>query len=270
MVQPASKRLKIGELLLGAGLIDDFQLQTALGEQRRWGGRLGTALVKLGFVEEAVLMRFLSRRLDVPLVRLGEKRPSPEVLDLVPAELAEKYHCLPLFRKREQGRNVLHLAMEDPTDLQALDDLSFRIGVPMRPVLVSPSELRDSLRRLYEAGHGAGRYAGELDEMPLEPGDTAPVLDAGHLEMPDAAEPIAHLDVSAEAPPAPAPALEPAQRPAAEPEPEPELGAARAVEPERPREVPTRSILRALTQILIEKGVLTREELLDRVRRGEP
>jgi len=264
MAQPAPKRLKIGELLLEAGLIDDFQLQTALGEQRRWGGRLGTALVKLGFVEEPVLMRFLSRRLDLPLVQLGEKRPAPEVLDLVPSELAEKYHCLPLFLKREQGRNVLHLAMEDPTDLQALDDLSFRVGMPMRPVLASPSVLRASLRRLYEAGRGASRRAGEFDETPLEPGDTAPVLDAAHLEMPGAPEPVAHVDVSEAAPPEPSPALRPAG------ERELELGAERVVEAEKPREVPTRAILRALTQILIEKGLLTREELLERLRRAEP
>jgi hypothetical protein len=224
--------------------------------------------VKLGFVEEPVLMRFLSRRLDLPLVQLGEKRPAPEVLDLVPAELAEKYHCLPLFLKREQGRNVLHLAMEDPTDLQALDDLSFRVGTPMRPVLASPSELRASLRRLYESGRGAGRRAGEFDETPLEPGDTAPVLDAAHLEMPGAPEPVAHVDVSVTAPPEPSPVLEPALRPAGEPE--IELGAERVVEAEKPREVPTRTILRALTQILIEKGLLTREELLERLRRAEP
>jgi len=273
MAQPAPKRLKIGELLLEAGLIDDFQLQTALGEQRRWGGRLGTALVKLGFVEEPMLMRFLARRLDLPLVQLGEKRPAPDVLELVPADLAEKYHCLPLFQKREAGRNVLHLAMEDPTDLQALDDLSFRVGMPMRPVLVAPSELRSALKRLYEPGRGGARH-GDFDEMPLEPGDTAPVLDSGHLEMPDAVSPAPHPTVSESSPPGvepvpePGPASDPALRPAGELE--LELGAAVAVEPEKPREVPTRTILRALTQILIDKGVLTREELLERLRRTEP
>lgn len=262
MAQPAPKRLKIGELLLEAGLIDEFQLQTALGEQRRWGGRLGTALVKLGFVEEPVLMRFLARRLDLPLVQLGAKRPAPEVLELVPAELAEKYHCLPLFQRRELGRNVLHVAMEDPTDLQALDDLSFRIGIPMRPVLVAPTELREALKRLYEPGCGDARGGG-FAETPLEPGDTAPVLEAGHLEMPGAAPSTPHVAVS-ETPPQLPSAAEPAQRPAGEPE--LELGA----EPEKPRDVPTRTILRALTQILIEKGVLTREELLERLRHAEP
>lgn len=266
MPQPVPKRLKIGELLREAGLIDDFQLQTALGEQRRWGGRLGTSLVKLGFVEEPVLMRFLSRRLELPLVQLGEKRPAPEVLDLLPADLAEKYHCVPLFQKHEQGRSVLYLGMEDPTDLQALDDLSFRIGRPMRPVLVSPSELRGALKRLYEGGRGAGRSPRDFDETPLVPGDTAPVLDAGHLEMPDAGPADLHPSMSPAPPPPAAPhALELPSRSEGPAERAPEA----AVEP-KPRDVPTRAILRALTQILIDKGVLTREDLVERLRRSEP
>jgi type IV pilus assembly protein PilB len=264
MAQPAPKRLKIGELLVQAGMIDDFQLQTALGEQRRWGGRLGTALVKLGFVEEPVLMRFLARRLDIPLVQLGDKRPAPEVLELVSADLAQKYHCLPLFVKREQGRNVLYLAMEDPTDLQALDELSFRVGMTARAVLVAPSVLRGALKELYAPGRGGAVRTGSFDEMPLEPGDTAPVLDAGQLEMPDAPLPTPHAPVSA--PPADRPVLEPVHAP------EPTFEAAPPPAPEaaKPREVPTRLILRALTQLLIEKGVLSREELMERLRRDEP
>jgi hypothetical protein len=237
-------RVRIGELLLQAGLIDRFQLDSAIGHQKRWGGRLGAALVKLGFVSEEALVRALSRQLGFPAANLEGKRIAPEVLELIPLELAEKYGCIPLFVKREGGRSVLHLGLCDPGDLAAIDDLSFRTGMRIQPVLVAMTQLHDALSRSYRDRRVTlSEDAGEFSHTVLEAGDTAPLL-AGPREDPPP------LELEQEAP---------AARPEPTPAPQPAPSA-------RPREVKTRAILQALTQLLIEKGVVSRDELLARVR----
>ncbi|HME69830.1 MAG TPA: hypothetical protein VKM54_08175 [Myxococcota bacterium] len=253
---------KIGEVLVQAGLIDEFQLEAGLAQQQRWGGRLGRALVQLGFLQETDFVRVLSKVLNVPVVRLADKKPSPETLGRVPAELAEKYGCLPLFTKREGGADTLYLGIEDPSDLKALDELSFRIGMKVKPVLVGPSELREAIARTYRhRSSGEPEEPGSIAETLFEPGDTAPVLDPPVVPSPPAAR----------RPALPAPTPEPElilDEPAAlSPESAhatPQAGAESAA-PAKPREVPTRAILRALTQLLIEKGVIRREELMERL-----
>ncbi len=189
----------LGEVLVQAGLIDELQLARALGDQKRWGGRLGLALLRLGFVSENQLLETLSRQLGVPAVRLGSKRVPPTVLELLPAELAEKYRCLPLFVKREAGRELLHLGMEDPTDLAAIDDVSFRTGRRVRPVLVGPDELRRCLMRFYRDGEPLD------DPVPESSGSSSPEAVAPAPLPPDdptivAATPVP--DVAAPADPA--------------------------------------------------------------------
>ncbi|HBZ70280.1 MAG TPA: hypothetical protein DEP35_11320 [Deltaproteobacteria bacterium] len=193
-------------------------------------------------------------------MRLADKKPSPETIGLVPAELAEKYGCLPLFTKREGGANTLYIGIEDPSDLKALDELSFRIGMKVKPVLVGPSELREAIARIYHhRGSGEAEETGSIAETLFEPGDTAPVLDP----------PLAASPPAERRPAPPTPAREP-ELILDEPVPrEPARAAPKAgVEDEgaKPREVPTRLILRALTQLLIEKGVIRREELMDRLK----
>ena len=82
-----TSRLPIGQLLIQSGRIDGWQLQSALAHQRRWGGRLGEALVGLGFVSEPVLLAELSRQLTVPYIELGERYVPPAIVRLVPEKL---------------------------------------------------------------------------------------------------------------------------------------------------------------------------------------
>ena len=218
-------RMRIGEILLQAGLIDRFQLESAVGHQKRWGGRLGAALVKLGFVSEDALVRALSRQLGFPAANLEGKRIAPEVLELIPAELAEKYGCIPLFVKREGGRSVLHLGLCDPGDLAAIDDLAFRTGMRIRPVLVAMTHLHDAISRAYHGPRVAlSEEPSEFPQTVLEAGDTAPLL----ADLP-ANVPTIELEQES---PAPAPEAAVAARPAPA---------------ARPREVKTRTILRVLT-----------------------
>jgi type IV pilus assembly protein PilB len=157
---------KLGEILVEAGVIDQFQLRSALGEQQRWGGRLGITLIKLGFLDERDLVRALAGQLDLPVARLEGKRIQQEVLDLVPLEVAEQAMCLPLFvRDDAAGQRTLYLGMEDPCDLQVMDELRFRTGLVVKPVLMGPSEICEGIDRFYHR-RNAGSDALELTEPP--------------------------------------------------------------------------------------------------------
>ena len=168
-----------------------------------------------------------------------------EVLEFVPVELAEKYRCLPLFVREEGGANTLFLAMEDPSDLEALDDLAFQIGQKLRPVLVAPTELEDALQRHYHAAALMG------------PADALPPVPVSEPERPDpqdaeTAPDLLPLD----------PLLDPGA--ALDPNVAPVFEAPSVQEPSQGLE--PRLILRALAQLLVEKGVLTRDELAERLR----
>jgi type IV pilus assembly protein PilB len=235
------KKTKLGNILVEAGVIDEAQLAAALGEQKKWGRPLGMTLVRMGLIEEADLVRSLSEQLDLPMARMRGKRVIPEVLDIVPVELAEKHRCLPLFLKPEGGSQTLFLAMEDPADLGTLDEVSFRIGMKVRPVLVAPSELDEALHRHYHWACAPG------DAAPLGSGEAAPEA-AGDDDL----EPL-DFDAAASQPIA-----------VAELEPEP-TGSDAEPQPQKASPVQADAILRVLTQLLVEKGVITRAELVERL-----
>ncbi len=237
-------RRKLGEALVESGLIDDFQLRSALADQKRWGNRLGKTLVKLGFVEEAPLMRQLSKLMGYPLAEIRGREIENEVLALVTRELAEKMRCLPLFIDVDGPSRYLYLGMEEPADLDALDALQMRTGYEICPVLVAFRELEAGLRRYYEIGGEGDAGAGD-EELDIGGGVVGPDCllhgdDALSIE-PDEPE---------------APVSESAERPAAEP-----AGGA--------GDASTRRILQALTHLLIERGVLTREELVAKIEQLE-
>lgn len=250
------EKTKLGEMLVEAGLIDEFQLTAALGEQARWGNRLGETLVHLGYLTEADLVRALSCHHGLPGIYLEGKRVESEVLALLPVEVAEEYRCIPLFKKRVSGSEVLYLGMAHPEDLRIIDDVSFRAGLPVRPVVVGPVQLNAAIAAFYR-GEGTRPLEGVEDtaalaETPVSDGDTAPVFSDEQEVVPD---PLgeAGFEVESEG------------GDAASCEVEAEVVAAPVPSIEKPREVPTRDILHALTQLLIEKEVVNRAELLERV-----
>ncbi len=158
-------RPRLGELLVNAGVLDGTQLSAALAEQRKWGSPLGTIVVRMGFVDEETLVRTLARQLKLPLAWLRGKRIGYEVLDLVPRELAQKHRCLPLSIQGEGAHRALFLAMQDPVDLKAIDEISFRVGCTIKPVLVAPAELEDALQLHYPLKEIDGRQKA-LDYQP--------------------------------------------------------------------------------------------------------
>ncbi len=204
------EKLKIGEILVRTGLIAESQLRAALGEQARWGGRVGVTLVKMGFLGEEDLVRALGSHFGIPVVRLAGKRIAPEVVSLLPGEFAEKHGCLPLFMHWENGMEVLYLGMEDPSDLAVLDDVAFRTGLRVRPVLVGPVQIHDAIAEFYGGGDDpsaastlAAAPAAEaitgsapVDTVdPVRPDDTPPLPVAPSIPAPGSAPaPLADLD----------------------------------------------------------------------------
>lgn len=154
-----NEKAKIGEILVAAGVIDRMQLAAALGEQARWGRRLGVTLIKMGMVEEGNLTRALAKQLSMPVASLAGKRIPGEVLALVPARVAAEHAVIPLFTKKVGHITQLFLGMEDPSNLAVLDDLSFRTGMEIHPVMVGPTEIGETMDRYYLTGAGAAAEA---------------------------------------------------------------------------------------------------------------
>jgi type IV pilus assembly protein PilB len=141
--QPATRRL--GDLLVAEGLIDEEQLGKALAEQKGSTEKLGSILLKLNFVQEEQLIGFLSRQYGIPSITLSQLDVDPEVLKLVPDTIAKKYEVLPIKR---QG-STLTLAMADPTNVFALDDVAFMTNLQVTPVVASQAAIRKAIDRNY-------------------------------------------------------------------------------------------------------------------------
>ncbi len=143
--QPVSRRL--GDLLVAEGLINQEQLQRALAEQKGSNEKLGTILVRLNLLHDDQLIGFLSRQYAIPAITLSQLDIDPEVLKLVPAHIAKKYDVLPV--KREG--NTLTLAMADPTNVFAVDDVAFLTTLQVFPVVASQGAIRQAIERNYDA-----------------------------------------------------------------------------------------------------------------------
>ena len=143
--------VRLGELLLREKRITPAQLQEALAHQRTTGGRLGSNLVQLGFVKDDDITSILSRQYGVPSIALGTFELDPNVVRLIPAETAIKYLVLPVGRS---GPN-LTLAMIDPTNVFAMDDIKFMTGLQIEPVVASESAIREAITRYHGKGAAA-------------------------------------------------------------------------------------------------------------------
>jgi type IV pilus assembly protein PilB len=143
--QPVNRRL--GDLLVADGLLTAEQLKKALAEQKGSPEKLGSVLVRLNFVNEDQLIGFLSRQYGVPSITLAQLDIDPDVLKLVPPPIARKYEVIPV---RKMG-NSLALAMADPTNVFALDDISFMTNLQVLPLVASQTAIKKSIDRNYES-----------------------------------------------------------------------------------------------------------------------
>ncbi len=264
----------LGQILVRAGALDSGSLAKALVEHERSGRPLGMTLVELGFVSEQVLVSTLGHQLGIPIARIASWPVNSELLELVPAQIAEKYRCLPLALKDEGTRASLYLAMADPSDFECLEAVRIATGREIRIVLVASSEMDTALAR---------HYRGVETELPApRPGEKAPE------RTPDDPEFLHRWSVSRDellsllAPdPATLEGVAPSlaastQMPAATAAPAPVVPAAPAL-PVAPAVAEMRAhldrrrleeldaMLKLLMQLLVEGGVVSRDELVRRL-----
>jgi len=169
--------VKIGEMLSKEGLITPQQLQEALAYQKQNGIKLGRALVSLGFVKDDEITGLLSRQYGVPSINLATFDIDPTVLKVLPGETCRKYQVIPISR----AGAVLSLAMSDPTNVFAMDDIKFMTGYNVDPVVASEIAIEEAINRFYgsarsltlrqeggppSSGGGGQRSGGGMGKVP--------------------------------------------------------------------------------------------------------
>src|SRR5882762_2729093 len=144
-------RKRLGQLLTELKVIDEHQLQSALGHQKQWGGKLGVILVQKGFCREDQMVSALSQHLGMPAVRLSEVKIDPLAVKTVSRSVAERLHVF-AYEVTGSGRSeVITIAMSDPTDLSAVDQLAFHTGKRIKPMLAGDSDVIAAIQQHYSA-----------------------------------------------------------------------------------------------------------------------
>ena len=137
--------VRLGELLTKAGLISQEQLKQALKAQKDTGGKLGETLIKLAFVTEEDITECLSQQFGVPSINLAHFEIDPSVIKLIPADVARKYNILPV---NKTGATIT-IAMADPTNVFAMDDIKFMTGYNVEPVVASELGIKAAIDNYY-------------------------------------------------------------------------------------------------------------------------
>ena len=139
--------VRIGAMLVAANLVTEDQIKQALATQQKEGGRLGSTLVKMGFIDEQKLITFLSRQYGIPAVNLSELEIDSNVTKLIPADVVQKYQIFPISRT---GATIT-LAMADPSNIFAIDDVKFMTGYNVEPVVAAESSIKAAINKFYDA-----------------------------------------------------------------------------------------------------------------------
>jgi hypothetical protein len=248
-------QIKLGELLIKANVLQESQLKAALSEQAKWGGKLGEILVRMSMVSEDILVRALSKQLNIPAVNLDAVQSLPaHVRAKIPAQTARDFAVLPL-QLRDDGKTLV-VAVADPLNVRHLDELRAITKCRIVPNVAGRTSIARAYARLYDG-------AAELGEA-----DTNfKVLDAqGRTVVKDMRPDGAGAQQAAPRPAAPAAPARPSS--GAIPSVRPGAGnpseLLKTVEEVQRKEV---AALKAMVELLIEKGVFTREEYLAKVKR---
>ena len=175
--------VRIGDLLLKEKRITPAQLQEALNYQKTNGGKLGLNLVKLGFVTDEEITSLLSKQYGVPSINLTQFEIDQSVIKLIPADTAQKYQIVPLSRSGA----TLTIAITDPTNVFAMDDIKFMTGYNVEPVVASETAVTDAIKRYYPTAAAAPKVAtgaGAAQKKPEKPNpQQANLTSAATLEM---------------------------------------------------------------------------------------
>ncbi|MCU0700242.1 MAG: general secretion pathway protein GspE [Myxococcaceae bacterium] len=256
---PPRVRRRLGELLIEAGVLDEVRLKAALAEQKKWGGRLGRVVVEMGFVDEVAMCRVLAQQLRLGTVDLDSHQLPARITDHLRLDLAERYGVFPVAF--DPTTNVVTLATSDPTNVEALQELEFATNQKMTPIVATASSIDRAIRHHYFGESASATKAATPGELGL----TETTFELDQL-----------LSAPAASPRPPSATARPAVPPPAAPSPEVEAQLRKEIALLREQVDGLETIvtsqvraLRSLLEILIEAGLITRDEYLQRLHRGE-
>ncbi len=180
---------KLGELLVKENIITPVQLQQALAEQKKAGGRLGTNLTKMGVISEEDLTEFLSRQYGVPSVNLSEFEIDSEVVNLIPQDTAVKYTLIPINR----AGATLVVAMSDPSNYQVIDDLKFLTNYNIEVVVASEQTIKEAIDSYYDSGATLQDVMEDFDDTDIMLAEDEEEVDVGELAKATEDAPVVRL-----------------------------------------------------------------------------
>lgn len=253
--------MRLGDLLIKAKVISESQLKAALAEQQKWGGRLGELLVRMNFLSEDMLVKALSKQMNVPAVNLETVAVIPaHVRSKIPREVARDLVALPL-QLRDEGKTLL-VVMAEPQNLKQLDILRSVSRARIHPQLAGRQAIARAFTRFYDGEAEVGEPGSDSFKLLNSQGQTI-VKNPG--EEPPPPPPQARRAPPQQPPPPPPDSRvpTPSELPASLQSKSPgEL--LRSIEDAQRKEV---AALKGMVELLIEKGVFTREEYLAKVKR---
>jgi type IV pilus assembly protein PilB len=155
---------KLGELLLRERMISLEQLRQAQDEQKRNGTNLGYTLARMGYVSDEDISKFLAAQYNIPAVNLSDYEIDPEIIALIPKEVAQRHKVIPVQR----AGSSLIVAMADPTNLHAIDDIKFLTAYNVEPVVASEPAIQAAIEKYYEKGISYTEALGDMDLGEIE------------------------------------------------------------------------------------------------------
>ncbi|HEV3253655.1 MAG TPA: type IV-A pilus assembly ATPase PilB [Candidatus Acidoferrales bacterium] len=170
---------RLGELLVKESIISAAQLKQALEHQKQHGGRLGTCLVNLGLVSDEDITAVLSRQYGVPSINLKFYEVDPAVIKLVPQETAVRYQIVPLSRVG----STLTIAMTDPTNVFAMDDIKFMTGFNVEPVVASESAISEAIHKFYGEAESVEELDKVMKDLAGEEGDLELTAEEAEMDL---------------------------------------------------------------------------------------
>ena len=237
-------REQLGAFLVYKSLITPGQLDTALKQQKRLGGRLGATLISLRYITPAQLLLALAEYFDCPSIDLSTYNIEPHLIEMLTPEMARGVGALPVREGRDAGgRKLLYVAMRQPDDLRAVDQLAFATNYAIQPMVALDGSLNEAVEYFYQ---GTSETFATFDgrERLLSFEETSPdTLDHFYSEFDDTPPP---------APPTPPPS---------------ESDDVDAMIIELSDSVDPRTYLKFLIKMLLRKGILTREDVSDLLRK---
>jgi len=193
-------QIRLGDLLIRAGVVTDGQLNAALAEQKQWGGRLGTILVRMGALSEDLLVKALSRQLNIPRAAIGPNDAivvPDAILARVDRATCERNVIVPIAYVQE--RRAVQVAVADPFNVVALDDFGRRLGVRVETLLAGETQIMQAIGRVYSGAPGVERAEASMGFM-----DNSGRSMSSSQPVPVAPPPMWNAPPTSSQPPAPA------------------------------------------------------------------